>query len=326
MTYSIPIPSGLDSVPARPLTKEAFAPFGTVISSPVGNSGNVNDHRKAVPENVPDANSAPINEDNAARHSDIPMLMDLYRRAPSKKRGRPVTQLLVSMPVGPASDRKGKDDADEASSTLTTNGTGTTYHLQRLERSRFSSKTIIPFGRAASDPTSAYLVIVAPSLPVGRGSIRPPPFPTSERRLSRSIKDLLSQARPAPFPTPDPRPRRSFRDVQADARPPPFPIYAEGILPRCITFDSPKPPLPGPGLPDLNHLQAFIVQGGQAVTFAPGVWHASIIALGSTSLEFLLVRFVNGVQSEDTQEVQLVSGTERGGIPIGPLGEIKAKL
>ncbi len=323
MPYTISIPSGLASISAQQLTKEAFAPFGTITTSPVDSSDTAGDHVKALSKGLPDTNTTLVNQRPAIRHYDSPVFVDLYRRAPSKKRGRPVTQLVSCMPLASASDQKTDKLSEDGSPGAIS--IGTTYHLQRLERSPFTTQTIIPFGQAASDSGSRYLVIVAPSLPVRRGSARPPPFPTPEPRRGRSFKDLLTQARPPPFPTPEPRRRRSFRDVQATARPPPFPENPEKTSQLTAAL-SQEVRLQGPGVPNLHRIQVFIAHGGQVITYAPGVWHAPIVALGSIQLDFMLIRLMNGVQSEDTQEVHLLSEIEGQGIPIGPLGEIKAKL
>ena len=55
--------------------------------------------------------------------------------------------------------------------------------------------------------------------------------------------------------------------------------------------------------PDLSKLRAFIAHGGQAVTYGPGTWHAPMVVLGETRIDFVVTQFVNGVPQDDCQEV-----------------------
>ncbi|TAQ83344.1 hypothetical protein B7494_g8334 [Chlorociboria aeruginascens] len=64
-------------------------------------------------------------------------------------------------------------------------------------------------------------------------------------------------------------------------------------------------PLPGRGLPDIGKIRAFIAKGSQAVTYGAGTWHAPMVAVGSRSVDFVVVQFVNGVSQEDCQEVEI---------------------
>ncbi|KAI1638961.1 ureidoglycolate hydrolase [Biscogniauxia mediterranea] len=72
--------------------------------------------------------------------------------------------------------------------------------------------------------------------------------------------------------------------------------------------------LPGPGLPDVRALRAFVASGAQAVTYGPGTWHAPMMALGprGSALDFLVVQFANDVPLEDCQEVVLGEGEGKG--------------
>ncbi|KAI1502572.1 ureidoglycolate hydrolase [Biscogniauxia marginata] len=63
----------------------------------------------------------------------------------------------------------------------------------------------------------------------------------------------------------------------------------------------------GGGLPDVRALRAFVATGRQAVTYAPGTWHAPMMALGPEggALDFVVTQFANDVPLEDCQEVRL---------------------
>lgn len=49
----------------------------------------------------------------------------------------------------------------------------------------------------------------------------------------------------------------------------------------------------GDGAPDLGTLAAFVVEGAQAITYAPGVWHHPMVALDAEA-DFVNVLFVDG--------------------------------
>ncbi|KAL2074002.1 hypothetical protein VTL71DRAFT_7780 [Oculimacula yallundae] len=69
---------------------------------------------------------------------------------------------------------------------------------------------------------------------------------------------------------------------------------------------------PGRGLPDLENVRAFIARGDTAVTYAAGTWHAPMVVLGRTKVDFVVVQFANGVGEEDCQEV-VFGGEKREG-------------
>lgn len=73
--------------------------------------------------------------------------------------------------------------------------------------------------------------------------------------------------------------------------------------------------LPGPGLPDLLRLTAFVATGEQAVTYGAGTWHAPMIALGPpySTVDFVVVQFANDVPVEDCQEVAIEGGDAKDG-------------
>ena len=81
--------------------------------------------------------------------------------------------------------------------------------------------------------------------------------------------------------------------------------------------------------PDLSRLRAFVAKGNQAVTYAPGTWHAPMVVLGSVRVDFLVSQFVNGWPEDDCQEVLLggnAVGVGRGGLRLEESGTGKARL
>jgi ureidoglycolate lyase len=60
--------------------------------------------------------------------------------------------------------------------------------------------------------------------------------------------------------------------------------------------------------PDLSRLEAFVARGDQAVTYAPGTWHAPMIVVGERRVDFVVVQFANGVAGDDCEVVELGGG------------------
>ncbi|KAI9724808.1 MAG: hypothetical protein M1812_000084 [Candelaria pacifica] len=60
-----------------------------------------------------------------------------------------------------------------------------------------------------------------------------------------------------------------------------------------------------PGLPNVREIKAFIANGSQAVTYGAGTWHAPMVVLGQSSVDFVVVQYANGVGQEDCQEVEI---------------------
>lgn len=55
--------------------------------------------------------------------------------------------------------------------------------------------------------------------------------------------------------------------------------------------------------PDLSKMCAFLARGDQAVTYGPGTWHAPMVVLGSSNIDFVVWQYANGVSNDDCQEV-----------------------
>ena len=58
-------------------------------------------------------------------------------------------------------------------------------------------------------------------------------------------------------------------------------------------------------MPDLARLRAFVAHGRQAVTYGAGTWHAPMVVIGKTRVDFVVVQSINGVPEDDCQEVEL---------------------
>ena len=60
--------------------------------------------------------------------------------------------------------------------------------------------------------------------------------------------------------------------------------------------------------PDVSRIEAFVARGDQAVTYAPGTWHAPMIVVGRQRVDFVVVQFGNGVPGDDCELVRVGAG------------------
>lgn len=67
----------------------------------------------------------------------------------------------------------------------------------------------------------------------------------------------------------------------------------------------PTEAFPDLGPPDLRNLCAFIASGNQAVTYGAGTWHAPMVVVGKSRVDFIVLQFANGVAEDDCQESEL---------------------
>ena len=66
----------------------------------------------------------------------------------------------------------------------------------------------------------------------------------------------------------------------------------------------------GNDIPDIDKIKVFLATGSQAVTYGMGIWHAPMIVIGAKPVSFVVTQFVNGVPSDDCQEVELSTENE----------------
>lgn len=65
----------------------------------------------------------------------------------------------------------------------------------------------------------------------------------------------------------------------------------------------------GDGAPALDTLEAFVVSGPRAITYAPGVWHHPMIALDEDA-DFVNVIFVDGTERDCEETMITAAGIE----------------
>ncbi|KAG9192196.1 ureidoglycolate lyase [Alternaria panax] len=320
MPTSMPAPS--IRIPIELLTPTAFAQFGTVIENPTTSPS----AKLPIPSRIPPPDAVAANQGSATKYLDVTHMSNLYSLAPSKKPAKAVMNMFVCSPRNlrphePSMSMPsswGDLDLDEDAE-----GCGD-FHRQLLdvtilERHPFTTQTFIPMGLSQQERHTQYLVIVAPTLPASasrRHTGRAPPYPTPHTERKRSVMDIFARARPSPYSNETTPSQSQFSRLHPAARP------------------------KGPGLPDLRNLRAFVANGGQAVTYGAGTWHAPMIVIGDRPIDFVVVQFANEVGNEDCQEIVLKSGgTASEGVVVmvdtdasgavqvkAGVGSVKAKL
>lgn len=234
------------------------------------------------------------NQGSATKWLDVSHLENWYTLAPSRKAAKAVMNMFVCKPRK-LEVRDGRE----------------VFPVRILERHPFTPQTFVPMGVAAGDKDVRYLVIVAPTLKATR----------------REREDGRNKPYPAEKPRPD---RKSLKERLLGARPNPFTNDFEATTtPSFLSLSSGRRPK-GPGVPDLNNIQAFIARGDQAVTYGPGTWHAPMVVLGNKPIDFVVVQHANGVGLEDCQEMDirqdLAVEIDESGIEASAPGIMRAKL
>ena len=69
------------------------------------------------------------------------------------------------------------------------------------------------------------------------------------------------------------------------------------------------------GMPDISSIQAFLGRGSQGVTYGVGTWHAPMIVIGDSPVDFVVLQYKNQVAQDDCEEIELVP-IEKTGIQI----------
>ncbi|QUC16098.1 uncharacterized protein UV8b_00339 [Ustilaginoidea virens] len=146
----------------RPLTAEAFSPFGDVIHNPRPDV-----HPSALPPAGAAAllppNAVAANQGSAIQYRHASRVRNLYAQAPGRA-ASPVVSLFVCAARAPRA----------------------ACPLRVLERHPFTTQTFAPVRSSAR----AYLVVVAPSLPAGELDERFPAPPAGGGLPGRGLPDL----------------------------------------------------------------------------------------------------------------------------------------
>ncbi|KEY70287.1 hypothetical protein S7711_06990 [Stachybotrys chartarum IBT 7711] len=166
MTIRIQIGDTDVQVTAVPLTQEAFAPFGDVVSNPRPDvhPSSFDVHASTLPPNAFSANQG-----FAVQYRSMSRIRNLYGQSPSGT-SEPAMSVFCT-----------------AARQLTSPGAGRPHQftVRFLERHPFTTQTFSPVDSSAS----SYLVIVAPSLPPS-GADEGLPVPQGTDVPGRGLPDL----------------------------------------------------------------------------------------------------------------------------------------
>lgn len=143
---------------------------------------------------------------------------------------------------------------------------GRVFEVGIVERHPHTPQTFVPLGLGREDRETAYLVIVAPTLPCRSWNDVLPPGSTALEEHQRELMML-----------------KAHHDEHS---------RAAGTGKNC-------------GPPDMANLKAFVARGDQAVTYAAGTWHAPMVVLGEGEIAFVVVQYMNGVVEDDVEEVEI---------------------
>ena len=133
-----------------PLTSSLFSEFGAVIENPTTFTRESIDQLSVGTIAAP--RIVPANQNTALKLMDVSPVSNTYAKAPSQTVGKPVMNVFSCFPR-------------ELSSKHSSDGGLSVFKLRLLERHPFTTQTFIPMGLSAADPSTKYLVIVAPTLP-----------------------------------------------------------------------------------------------------------------------------------------------------------------
>lgn len=222
-----------------PLAPATFAAFGEVVQNPGTHHGQ------------PPLETVQANQGTATKWIDVTQMENHYKPA-RRKEARCAMNMFVCRP------RKLKN--------------GRLFNVGVMERHPYTPQTFVPMGLSKEDSETAYLVIVAPTLPFSSWE---------DVRISQANAFADNEDRLALLETFD-KDHTSLRGQH----------NSELLRHR--------------GPPDMSNLRAFVARGDQAVTYAAGTWHAPMLVLGEREVEFVVVQFMNGVAEDDVEEVEMV--------------------
>ena len=265
-------------IQAVPLSAAAFAPFGTAILSPL--PSDLTSAPASLSELPPREHGNPssppmlANQGSAVKHSNISVYHERYLDAPSAS--------MMETPSGlNGSPQVPFSKAKPAISMF----------------SCFPRRTL-QLRQDGHNDVSTFPVRILERHPFTTQTFTPlktSPGTSSTGHRARYLV-IVAPSLPAPLPA------STMATAIATGR---------GLIPSKVetnyqtTVDIQNPP-------DLSKVKAFIAEPGMAVTYGAGTWHAPMVVLGDSRIDFVVVQWVSGVPEEDCEEVLLGEQTGHG--------------
>lgn len=143
-------------IAVTPLTQSEFGLFGTVLENPATSHSISTSCDGLMPRPQPIL----VNQGTALKYPDISTMENMYKYAPHQKESRAAISMFVCspQPLVPANNQ------DKQSFGSRNNLQGF-LDLPMMERHPYTTQTFIPLGLDPSDTSTAYLVVVAPTIP-----------------------------------------------------------------------------------------------------------------------------------------------------------------
>lgn len=149
-------PEGKKLLRLCPLTQSSFTDFGTVIENPRPTLKSIPPVQADLGQGQSPAGAVMrANQNTALKYVDVTLMTNDYAKSPSQTAGKAVMNMFACFPRLPLIVNSEKEE-DGSSSPL--------FPIRVLERHPFTTQTFVPMGLAGSDPSTRYLVIVAPTL------------------------------------------------------------------------------------------------------------------------------------------------------------------
>ncbi|OKL56744.1 hypothetical protein UA08_07730 [Talaromyces atroroseus] len=276
----------------EPLTPQAFAPFGTVITTPFPRdllSAPNNLPSLELPHPVP-ATPVYANQGSAVKISPIAPLANGYENdvCPSGKAAQARLSMFACFPRKPRREKQGKHEEFDTP----------VFDVRILERHPYTTQTFVPLD------LSSQKRVLRDRQPdkkshnwqgYGEGDV--------DLMLGGSADQEEEQEEPVFLVIVAPTLKGQAAAATTATTPG---SITDSIDEASGTADKNRVLIRDP--PDLENLRAFIARGGQAVTYGAGTWHAPMVVLGSRRIDFVVMQYVNGVDNEDCQEAAFKDG------------------
>lgn len=264
-------------IPLEPLTPSTFSPFGTAITSPLPDARRMTKPPASAtqiprPLHDPYQPAATLaNQNSALKTSPISIFQNSYPQTPSSP-SWPQMSMFSCFPrnlSGIGMEVQGAGQAARGGGTSVGASSREFFRVSILERHPYTTQTFLPLGLADAE--------------VDAGNSHDDDDDGNDTVFLVIVAPSLASSHPRPPPP--------VVAQQSSLSPPVDPL----VLPQSTPHNP----------PDISRIRAFVACGNQAVTYAPGTWHAPMVVLGSRRVDFVVTQFVNGVADDDCQEVLL---------------------